>query len=94
MAVLIRKHSTFSRDYTLGQRRRHAPLDKNAFDDSRPLGRDATAVILATSEFAAAETRLFSCPHASVLELTVIGANAISAQEHHTMCTAYLVAVY
>lgn len=39
----------------------------------------AGAVILATSEPAAAETRLFTCPHARILELTVIGPNAISA---------------
>jgi hypothetical protein len=34
---------------------------------------------LATSEAAVAQSRLFSCPHARVLELTVVGPNSITA---------------
>jgi hypothetical protein len=34
---------------------------------------------IASSEFAAAQSRLFSCPHARVVELTVNGPNSVSA---------------
>jgi hypothetical protein len=34
---------------------------------------------LASTDFAAAQSRFYSCPHARTLELTVIGPNAISA---------------
>ena len=47
----------------------------------RPLVLIALALVtwLASSEFAAAQSRLFSCPHARVVELTVNGPNSVSA---------------